>query len=194
MNSPAQDGQRTTLALAAVTTLFFAWGFITSNTDPLLVALRAAFHLNYSEALLTQIIFFIAYGVLSLPAAWVSGRVGPVDTILVSLGLMVCGCLAVTLSTDFGAFWPLLAALFVLAAGFTGLQVAANPLAAALGSPERSHFRLNFAQAFNSLGVVLGVHFGSLVMLGDPVLGPGSRPCSMPGSARSCSSRSIALT
>jgi FHS family L-fucose permease-like MFS transporter len=29
---------------------------------------------------------------------------------------------------------------------------------------------LNFVQAFNSLGVVLGVHFGSLVMLGDPVL------------------------
>jgi FHS family L-fucose permease-like MFS transporter len=58
----------------------------------------------------------------------------------------------------------------VLAGGFTALQVAANPLAAELGPPQRSHFRLNFAQAFNSLGVVIGVHFGSLVMLGDPAL------------------------
>jgi FHS family L-fucose permease-like MFS transporter len=161
---------RTTFAFAAVTSLFFAWGFITSNNDPLIVALRAAFSLDYTEALLIQIIFFLAYGLLSLPAAWLSGRIGPIDTILVALALMAAGCLAVVVSTDSAAFWPILGALFVLAAGFTTLQTAANPLAAELGPPERSHFRLSFAQAFNSLGVVLGVHFGSLVMLGDPIL------------------------
>ena len=166
----AGDQRRSAIAFAAVTTLFFAWGFITSNNDPLIVALRAAFSLDYSEALLTQIVFFLAYGLLSLPAAWLSSRVGAVDTILLSVGLMAVGCLAVVASTDADSFWPILAALFVLAAGFTGLQVAANPLAADLGPAERSHFRLNFAQTFNSLGVVIGVHFGSLVMLGDPVL------------------------
>ncbi|NUT00472.1 MAG: sugar MFS transporter [Sphingomonas sp.] len=169
MTVSAQD-KRTLLAFAAVTTLFFAWGFITSNNDPLIVALRAAFSLNYTEALLTQIVFFLAYGLLSLPAAWLTSRIGPVDTILGSLALMAGGCLLVVVSTDFGAFAPILAALFVLAAGFTALQVAANPLAADLGPSRRSHFRLNFAQAFNSLGVVIGVHFGSLVMLGDPAL------------------------
>jgi FHS family L-fucose permease-like MFS transporter len=165
-----RDRRRIFLAFAAVTSLFFAWGFITSNNDPLIVALRAAFHLDYTEALLTQIVFFLAYGLLSLPAAWMTGRIGAVDMILVSLGLMVAGCLLVVLSTDVGDFLPILAALFVLAAGFTALQVAANPLAAELGPPQRTHLRLNFAQAFNSLGVVVGVHFGSLVMLGDPAL------------------------
>ncbi len=171
MRAPALESRRTLLAFAAVTSLFFAWGFITSNNDPLIVAMRAAFSLDYTEALLTQIVFFLAYGVLSLPAAWLSSRIGLVDTILVSLAIMTCGCFAVASSTGFGAFWPVLAALFVLAAGFTSLQVAANPLAAELGPPSQSHFRLNFAQAFNSLGVVIGVHFGSLVMLGDPALG-----------------------
>jgi FHS family L-fucose permease-like MFS transporter len=161
---------RSLLAFAAVTSLFFAWGFITSNNDPLIVALRAAFALDYSQALLTQIVFFLAYGLLSLPAAWLGSRLGPVDMILGSLLLMACGCVAVVFSTDFDSFWLVLAALFVLAAGFTALQVAANPLAADLGPPEGRHFRLNFAQSFNSLGVVLGVHFGSVVMLGDPVL------------------------
>ena len=170
MTATDQDKRRTLLAFAAVTTLFFAWGFITSNNDPLIVALRAAFSLNYTEALLTQIVFFLAYGLLSLPAAWLTSRLGPVDMILGSLALMIGGCLLVVFSTSFVAFAPILAALFVLAAGFTSLQVAANPLAADLGPPQRSHFRLNFAQAFNSLGVVLGVHFGSLVMLGDPAL------------------------
>lgn len=175
MTAAEQDRRSTLLAFAAVTTLFFAWGFITSNNDPLIVALRAAFSLNYTEALFTQIVFFLAYGLLSLPAAWLTSRIGPVDMILGSLALMAGGCLLVVLSTDFIAFAPILAALFVLAAGFTALQVAANPLAADLGAPRHSHFRLNFAQAFNSLGVVVGVHFGSLVMLGDPVLDAGDR-------------------
>ena len=162
--------KRRTFAFAAVTTLFFAWGFITSNNDPLIVAMRASFHLDYTEALLTQIVFFLACGLLSLPAAWLTSRIGAVDMILASLGAMACGCLLVVASTSAGGFAPILAALFVLAGGFTALQVAANPLAAELGSAHRSHFRLNFAQAFNSLGVVIGVHFGSLVMLGDPAL------------------------
>jgi len=166
----AGDDKRTLLAFAAVTSLFFAWGFITSNNDPLIVALRAAFQLDYREALLTQIVFFLAYGLLSLPAAWLMSRLGAVDMILGSLGVMASGCLLVVLSTATGQFWPILAALFVLAGGFTALQVAANPLAAELGSSGRTHLRLNFAQAFNSLGVVVGVHFGSLVMLRDPAL------------------------
>ncbi len=170
MTASDHGGKTPILAFAAVTTLFFTWGFITSNNDPLIVALRAAFSLNYTEALLTQIVFFLAYGLFSLPAAWLTSRVGPINMILGSLMVMVLGCLAVVLSTDFRAFVPILGALFVLAAGFTALQVAANPLAADLGPQGQSHFRLNLAQAFNSLGVVLGVHFGSFVMLGDPVL------------------------
>ena len=167
MTNLAQDRRHILLAFFSVTTLFFAWGFITSNNDPLIVTLRAAFSLNYTEALLTQIVSFLANGLLSLPAAWLCSRIGSVDTILGSLALMAFGCVAVVISTDASSFFPILAALFVLAAGFTGLQVAANPLAADLGPPQRSHLRLNFAQTFNSLGVVLGVHFGSIIMLGD---------------------------
>lgn len=175
MTGRGESEHRAFLAFAAITSLFFAWGFITSNNDPLIVAVRTAFRLDYTEALLTQIVFFLAYGLLSLPAAWVTSRVGPVDMILGSLAVMASGCFLVVFSTSVGDFWPILAALFVLAGGFTALQVAANPLAADLGSPERTHLRLNFAQAFNSLGVVLGVHFGSLVMLRDPALRVASR-------------------
>src|SRR3954447_7644075 len=170
-----KDAQRTLVAFAAITSLFFAWGFITSNNDPLIIAVRAAFNLDYTEALLTQIVFFLAYGLLSLPAAWLTNRVGAVDMILGSLTLMAGGCFLVFARTRVGDFRAILVALFVLAGGFTALQVAANPLAAELGAPDRSHFRLNFAQAFNSLGVVIGVHFGSLVMLRDAALRTGSR-------------------
>jgi FHS family L-fucose permease-like MFS transporter len=53
------------------------------------------------------------------------------------------------------------------------LQVAANPLAAALGSPEQSHFRLTLSQAFNSLGTVAGPLIGAAVILRGGVFNEG---------------------
>jgi FHS family L-fucose permease-like MFS transporter len=157
---------RSSGAFATVTTLFFAWGFITSNNDPLIAALKASFHLSYTEALMTQLVSFAAYGFMSIPAAMILHRIGSVNTILLALATMMTGCLLVQFVTRYELYGAILMSLFVLGLGITMLQVAANPLAAALGPPERSHFRLTFAQAFNSLGVVLGVNFGSRVMLG----------------------------
>ncbi|WP_341711801.1 sugar MFS transporter [Erythrobacter sp.] len=160
-------------AFVSVTTLFFAWGFITSNNDPLIASLKASFSLNYTEALLTQLVFFAAYGFMSFPAAALLAKLGSLRSILVALATMIAGCLLVQFIVRFQDYTLILAALFILGAGITTLQVAANPLAAALGPPESSHFRLTFAQAFNSLGVVLGVNFGSRIMLGEDVLKAG---------------------
>ncbi|MFZ1565901.1 sugar MFS transporter [Sphingorhabdus sp.] len=166
----------TSAAFVSVTTLFFAWGFITSNNDPLIASLKASFHLSYTEALLTQLVFFAAYGFMSFPAAALLNKVGSVRSILIALTIMITGCLLVQFITRYQDYVLILAALFILGIGITTLQVAANPLAAALGPPESSHFRLTFAQAFNSLGVVLGVNFGSKIMLGEEVLKSGHAP------------------
>lgn len=160
-------------AFVSVTTLFLVWGFIASNNDPLIVALRAAFHLTYTEALAIQLVSFLAYGLMSLPAASLGNRLGPVTAILIALGLMIIGCLAVRQVLSLDSYGAILAALFVLAVGITTLQVSANPLAAALGPVETSHFRLSFAQTFNSLGVVMGVNYGASVMLGEKVIAAG---------------------
>ena len=163
-------------AFVSVTTLFFAWGFITSNNDPLIASLKASFHLSYTEALMTQLVFFAAYGFMSFPAAALLNRVGSVRSILIALATMIIGCLAVQFIVRYQDYTLILASLFILGIGITTLQVAANPLAAALGPAESSHFRLTFAQAFNSLGVVLGVNFGSTIMLGEDVLKSGHAP------------------
>jgi FHS family L-fucose permease-like MFS transporter len=73
-----------------------------------------------------------------------------------ALGVMVVGCLIIPAATYFDTYSLVLVALFVIASGITILQVVANPLAAALGPPERSHFRLTFSQTFNSFGTWLG--------------------------------------
>jgi FHS family L-fucose permease-like MFS transporter len=157
------------VAIAYVTTLFFAWGFVTSMIDPLIASVRGVFQLSFAEAMLTQFAWFIAYAVVSLPAAAILARLGYSLSITFALGAMVLGCLLVPVAT-LADFYPgVLAALFVIASGVTLLQVAANPLAASLGRPESSHLRLMFSQAFNSLGTVAGPFFGSVVMLSGGV-------------------------
>jgi FHS family L-fucose permease-like MFS transporter len=150
---------------ATVTTLFFMWGFITVSIDPLIAALKALFDLSYAQAMLTQFAFFMAYFVVSLPAAALIARLGNSKSIMFALGVMVAGCLIVPAATYFETYSLVLVALFVIASGITILQVVANPLAAALGPPERSHFRLTFSQAFNSFGTWLAPRLVSGVIL-----------------------------
>ena len=154
-----------TAALAAVTTLFFAWGFITAMIDPLIPSVRAIFSLTYAQSMLTQFAFFLAYGVVSLPAAALVARLGYSRSVICALLAMIAGCLIVPLATKVDHYELVLVALFVIAGGITVLQVAANPLAAALGAPERSHLRLTLSQAFNSLGTVIGPYLGATLML-----------------------------
>jgi len=156
---------QTTAAFATVTTLFFMWGFATASIDPLVPSVKAVFSLSYTESMLTQFAWFLAYGLISIPAAFVLERLGYARTILISLGAMVAGCLLMPVATHIDAYAFVLVALFVIAVGITQLQVAANPLAAQLGNPERSHFRLTLSQTFNSLGTVLAPIIGSYVML-----------------------------
>jgi FHS family L-fucose permease-like MFS transporter len=164
----AQTDQRSatvTSAYAIVTCLFFAWGFITSLVDPLVAAVKGIFQLSDVEAQLSASAFFIAYGVMSLPAAVLLARKKAVPTVLIALTLMVAGCMIMLLAANIAVYLLVLLGLFVLASGITILQVAANPLAAALGPPERSHFRLTFSQTFNSLGTFIGPYLGAVLFL-----------------------------
>ena len=170
MNLPSQatvNGGRSNAmaAFAAVTVLFFAWGFITSLIDPLVAAVKGIFTLSDAEAQLSASAFFIAYGLMSFPAAALIARFHSVPSILAALSTMVFGCLVMLAAANLAIYPLVLAGLFILASGITILQVAANPLAAALGDPKRSHFRLTFSQTFNSFGTFLGPLIGAHLFL-----------------------------
>lgn len=160
----AQSGSQKA-AFIAVTVLFFAWGFITSLIDPLVAAVKGIFTLTTLEAQLSAFAFFIAYGVMSFPAAAIIGRLRAVPAILLALTTMVVACLIMLLAANIASYPLVLTGLFMLAAGITVLQVAANPLAAALGKPEGSHFRLTLSQTFNSFGTFLGPALGASLFL-----------------------------
>ncbi|MBB4642537.1 sugar MFS transporter [Rhizorhapis suberifaciens] len=153
--------------VVALVALFFIWGGLTSLNDILIPKLKGLFSLSYTEAMLTQFAFFMAYFIVSLPAGALIARIGYLKGIVVGLGTMSAGCLMFVPASLSGIYSTFLAALFVLASGITILQVAANPLIANLGDAATSHSRLTLAQAFNSLGTTLFPPVGALIILGS---------------------------
>jgi FHS family L-fucose permease-like MFS transporter len=149
----------------AVTTLFFAWGFITSLIDPLVAAVKGVYKLTDVQAQLSAFAFFIAYGLVSLPAAVLVRRLRAGRSILIALATMIGGCLIMLAAVNIAGYMLVLLGLFTLASGITILQVAANPLAAALGDPRYSHFRLTFSQSLNSVGTFIGPYLGAMLFL-----------------------------
>ncbi len=152
-------------ALAIVTTLFFMWGFLTSLNDILIPHLKSIFDLNYTQALLVQFAFFSCYFIFAVPAGRLVEWIGYKRTMVTGLLTMAAGAFLFLPAATAPSFPLFLAALIVLAAGITILQVSANPYVSVLGKPETASSRLNLTQAFNSLGTTLAPLFGGLVIL-----------------------------
>ena len=143
-------------ALTALTSLFFMWGFITSLNDILIPHLKGVFDLSYTQAMLIQFCFFGAYFIISVPAGNLVKKVGFQRGIGIGLMIAAAGCLLFVAAAKAQLYIVFLGALFVLAAGITILQVAANPLVTVMGPSETASSRLTLSQAFNSLGTISG--------------------------------------
>ena len=165
-----QHAQRLTgkgidLVLPVAFSLFFVFGSITSLNDVLMPRLKELFALNYAQMTLVQFCFFTGYFLVSVPAAYMIERVGYMRALVIGLLLMACGCLLFLPAAASHAFPAFLAALFVVAAGVTIVQVTVNPLVLRLGKPEQTAARLTFAHACNSIGTVVAPYVGALLIL-----------------------------
>ena len=164
VESGSQKGYKS--ALTVITTLFFIWGALTSLNDVLIPFAQHVFKLQLAASMLIQTAFFSAYFIFSFPAAKIIDWIGYKRAIIVGLATMIAACLLFYPSAKLPSFPFFLAALMVLAAGITVLQVAANPYVAVLGRPETASSRLNLTQAFNSLGTAVFPWIGAKLILG----------------------------
>jgi MFS transporter, FHS family, L-fucose permease len=158
-----------TRPLAIVTTLFFMWGFLTSLNDILVPHLKSIFELSYTKVMLVQFSFFSAYLIFSAPWSTVVNKIGYQRSMVVGLITMAIGAILFVPAASVPSFPLFLMALMILAAGITGLQVAANPYVIVLGKPETASSRLNLTQAFNSLGTTLAPKLGGAMILSAAV-------------------------
>ncbi|KPF65599.1 sugar MFS transporter [Porphyrobacter sp. AAP60] len=158
-------------ALALLASLFFMWGFITVINNTLLPHLRSVFELSYTQTTLIESVWFIAYGVMGMPSAFLIERTGYKRAIIIGLVVMAIGALGMVPAAHLPSYGLTLLALFVIASGITLLQVAANPYVAVIGPAESSESRLTLVQAFNSFGTFLAPYFGGYLILSRTVGG-----------------------
>ncbi len=152
-------------ALGVMMALFFVIGAITSLNDILIPHLKELFSLSYTEAMLVNFSFRLAYLLVSLPAGKIIGKLGFKKGIVIGLTTAGLGCLAFYPAASVEVYAIFLLALFIVASGFTFLQVSVNPYVSILGKPESASSRLNLTQAFDALGTTVGPYVGSLFIL-----------------------------
>ncbi len=113
-------------SLAFLATLFFMWGFISVINNTLLPHLRSVFELNYTQTTIIESIWFIAYGVMGMPSAFLIERVGYKKALVLGLVVMAAGAVGMVPAARMPSFEITLVAMFVIASGITLLQVAAK--------------------------------------------------------------------
>lgn len=117
--------QRNTKTILYIMAVFFLISFVTNIIGPLIPIIIKYYSLNYALAGLLPFSFFLAYGIISIPAGFLLERRGQSVTLLGAFGLNVLGCLLIASSASYLA---VIAGLFVIGLGMAMLQVVINPL------------------------------------------------------------------
>ncbi|PCD03660.1 L-fucose:H+ symporter permease [Sphingomonas spermidinifaciens] len=154
-------------AIVLTTCLFFLWGMANNLNDILIAQFRKAFVLSDFETSFVQQAFYLGYFLLAVPAAMLTRARGYKAAIVTGLALYAAGALLFYPAAHFGEYRYFLAALFVIAAGLAFLETSANPLMTEIGDPAGAARRLNWAQAANPVGTVVGVLIGKYFILSE---------------------------
>ncbi len=122
--------------------IFFVISLLTNILGPIIPDIIASFGLSLGMAGFLPFSFFVAYGVMSIPAGMLVERFREKAVIAGAFGVAFAGALAFALVPTFAVG---LASLFLIGAGMAMLQVAINPLLRVTGG-ER-HFAFNSVMA-----------------------------------------------
>ena len=151
---------RNPLVLMATVGLFAIWGFAHQIYAAIGPQFAAFFQLTGSEAALSQSMFTVSLLALAIPAALFLRRFGYKLGVVFGLSSFSVGALLLYPAINQHEYIYFLVAVIVLGAGWAWLETSANPLIVALGSPDTAVRRLNLAQSFYPIGVVLGYEVG----------------------------------
>ena len=160
------------ITLVFVTSLFMFWGIAITMGDVLNKHFQHVLSLTKTQSAFVQFAIFGAYGVMGIPAGLFMKRFGYKNGVLFGLSLFALGSFLFVPAAAAASFPFFGLALFILGCGISTLETVAHPFVASLGDQRTSDLRINFAQAFNALGTIIGPAVGSYFLLRTNV--PGS--------------------
>jgi MFS transporter, FHS family, L-fucose permease len=122
---------------------FFVISLLTNVFGPIVPDIISSFHVNLTAAGLLAFAFFIAYGVMSIPAGFLVERFSEKPVMTLAFVVATLGSLSFALFPRYGVA---AVSLFAIGAGMATLQVAINPLLRVAGGEQHYAFFSALAQ------------------------------------------------
>jgi FHS family L-fucose permease-like MFS transporter len=135
--------RRNYFIVGVVFLVFFVLSFLTNILGPIIPDIIDSFHVSMAAAAFLPFSFFLAYGVLSVPAGFLVDRFTEKPVMIVSFVAALLGALSFAVHPT---YWVAVASLFTIGGGMAMLQVAINPLLRVAGGEEHFAFNSAFAQ------------------------------------------------
>ena len=135
--------RRSPYVVGLVFLIFFVISFLTNIIGPLVPEIIDDFQLSLTLVAVLPFAFFIAYGVMSIPAGLLIERFQEKPVMVAAFGVAFVGSLMLAL---FPNYLTAIGSLFLIGSGMAMLQVAINPLLREAGGEEHFAFNATVAQ------------------------------------------------
>ena len=153
---------RSRYMISLVFLTFFVMSLLTNILGPIVPDIISSFQVSLAAAAFLPFSFFIAYGVMSIPAGFLVERFGEKP-------VMISAFLAGTIGSLSFAFHPTyqvaVVSLFIMGSGMATLQTAINPLLRVAGGEEHFAFNSAFAQLIFGSASFLSPYMYSYLVL-----------------------------
>jgi len=141
-SAPAEARTRHYGMVALIFLTFFVISLLTNVIGPLVPDIIKSFSLSLTLVALLPFAFFIAYGVMSIPAGMLLEKLREKPVMIGAFGVAFVGAMIFSLVTG---YLTAILSLFLIGCGMAALQVAINPLLRVSGGEE--HFAFNSVMA-----------------------------------------------
>lgn len=159
------DKRNTMIAIIIIGVMFFIFGLVSWVNAILIPYFKIACELTHFESYFVAFAFYIAYFCLSIPAAYLLNKIGYKRGIMYGFICMSVGAalfIPAALTRTYGIF---LSGLFVIGAGLTVLQSAANPYITIIGPIESAARRISIMGICNKFaGIISPLIFAAVVL------------------------------
>ena len=153
------------LPMLMLGTLFFIFGLVSWVNSILIPYFKVACELTHTQSYLVALAFYIAYLVMSIPAAKLIGRIGPKRGIIAGLWLMAAGTVLFVPAACTRAYPVFLTGLFTIGTGLSILQTVANPYVTILGPIESAARRISIMGLCNKIaGIIAPLLFAAVIL------------------------------
>ena len=146
--------------LVAVAFAYLTFGAITNVAGAIVPKIKETYHVTGSASSFLAAVFFIAYGLTSVPFGMLINKLGTKFTLVFGSLITTMG---VFMFASVPGYYANMIAMFVCGIGITAIQVSANPLVKEISNPEKYSRNLTLFMVLFGVGSTIAPYIVTFV-------------------------------